>query len=62
MQENELFTVLVSLLIICLYTADDVRVSSALAFGLVISLLQHFEHRILKSPIRTEQIGSSLFI
>ena len=60
MQENELFRVSVGLLIICLYPADDVRVSSARP--LVISLLHHFEHLALKSPVRTEQIGSSLFI
>ena len=62
MQENELFRVSVGLLIICLYPADDVRVSSARPSALVISLLHHFEHLALKSPVRTEQIGSSLFI
>ena len=61
MQENELFTVWVRLLIICLYPADYVRVSSARPFALVISSLHHFEHLALKSPERTEQVGSSLF-
>ena len=62
MQENELFTVRVGLLIICLYPADDVRVSSGRPFTLVISLLYLLKHLTLKSPIRIEQVGSSLFI
>ena len=61
MQENELFTVWVRLLIICLYPADYVRVSSARTFALLISSLRRFEHLALKSPERTEQVGSSLF-
>ena len=49
MQENKLFAIWIGLLIICLYPADDVRVSSAQPFALVMSLLHHFEHLALKS-------------
>ena len=62
MPENELFTVSVDFLIICLYPPDNVRVSSVRPFALVISLLHHFEHLPWKSPVRTEQVGSPLFI
>ena len=62
MKENGLFTIWVGLFIIWLYPADGVSVSSARPFVLVILLLHHFEHLALKSPIRTEQLGSSLFI
>ena len=62
MQEDELFTIWVGLLIICLYPADDVRVSISQPAELVISLLHHSEHLALRSPVMTEQIGSSLFI
>ena len=44
MQENQLFTVWVGLLIICLYRADDVRVSNARPFAIVVWLLHHFEN------------------
>ena len=47
---------------ICSDPADDVTVSSARPFALVISLLHYFEHFTLKSLTRTEQVGSSLFI
>ena len=62
MQEDEFFTTWVGLLIICLYPADDARVSISRPTELVISLLHHFEHLALRSPVMTEQIGSSLFI
>ena len=62
MQEDQLFTIWVGLLIICLYPADDVRVSYSQPTELLISLLHHFEHLALRSPVMTEQIGSSLFI
>ena len=62
MQENELLTIWVGLLIICLYPTDDVRVSISPSAELVISLLHHLEHLALRSPVMTEQIGSSLFI
>ena len=61
MQENELFTVWVGLLIICVYPADDVIVSNAQPFVLLIPFLHHFEHLPFKSPVRREQVGSSLF-
>ena len=62
MQEDQLFTIWVGLLIICLYPADDVRVSLSQPTELLISLLHHFEHLALRSPVMSEQIGSSLFI
>ena len=62
MQEDQLFTIWVGLLIICLYPADDVKVSLSQPTELLISLLYHFEHLALRSPVMTEQIGSSLFI
>ena len=62
MQEDELFKIWVGLLMICLFPADDVRVSISRPTKLVISLLHHFEHLALRSPVMTEQIGSSLFI
>ena len=62
MQEDELFTIRVGLLIICLYPADDMRVSTSCPNELLISILHHFEHLALRSPVMTEQIGSSLFI
>ena len=62
MQEDELFTVRIGLLIIYLYPADDARVSSAQLLSLVISLLHHFEHLPLKSPIRAEQVGNPMCI
>ena len=49
----EWFTVWVGFLIICLYPADDAIVSIALLFVLTIWL---------KSPVKREQAGSSLFI
>ena len=57
MQEKELFTVVVGLLIICLYPSDDVTLSNAPPF-----VLHHFEHLTFKSPVRREQVGISLFI
>ena len=62
MQEDELFTIWVGLLIIGLYQANDVRVSTSRPTELVISLLHHFEHLALRSPVMTEKIGSLLFI
>ena len=62
MQEDQLFTIWVGLLIICLYPADDVRVSLSQPTELLTSLLHHFEHLALRSPVMSEQIGSSLFI
>ena len=44
------------------YPADDVRVSISRPTELVISLLHHFEHLALRSPVMIEQIVSSLFI
>ena len=58
MQENELFTVWVGLLINFLYFDYDVRVS----FALLISLLHYFEYLALKSPLRTQKVGSLLLI
>ena len=46
MQEDELFTIWVGLLIIGLYQADYVRVLISRPTGLVISLLHHFEHLV----------------
>ena len=62
MQEDELFKIWVGLLIIYLYPADDVGVSVSRPPELLISLLHHFEHLALRSPVMTQQIGSSLFI
>ena len=62
MQEIDFFTVRVVMLTNYLYLTDDVRGSSARLFALVISLWQHSEHLALKSTIRTEQVGTSLFI
>ena len=57
MQEKEMFSVVVGLLIICLYPSDDVTLSNAPPF-----VLHHFEHLTFKSPVRREQVGISLFI
>ena len=62
MQEDDFCTIWVGLLIICLYPADDVRVSISWPTELVISLLHHREHLALRSPVMTEQIQSILFI
>ena len=51
MQEDDFCTVWVGLLIICLYPADDVRVSISWPTELVISLLHHREHLVLRSPV-----------
>ena len=51
MQEDELLITWVGLLIICLYPADDVRVSISWPTELVISLLHHHEHLVLRSPV-----------
>ena len=62
MQEDVLFAIWVGLLVICLCPANDVRVSISRPTELLISSLHHFEHLALRSPVMTEQIGSSLFI
>ena len=62
MKEDELLTIWLGLLIICSYPADDVRVSTLRPTELVISLLHHFEHLGLRSPVMTGHVGSSLFI
>ena len=62
MQEDEFCTIWVGLMIICLYPADDVRVSISRLAEVVISLQYNFKHLVLKSPVMTEQIESSLFI
>ena len=50
-------------LIIGLYPADYVRVSISWPIELAIYLVHHFEqHLTLRSPVMTEQIGSSLFV
>ena len=61
MQEDESFAIWVGLLIICLYLADDGRVSISQSTEL-ISLLHHFGHLALRSPATTKQIKTSLFI
>ena len=58
MKEDELFTIWVGLLIICLYPAEDVRVLISRSSKLVIFLLYHFEHLALKLSVMTEQIES----
>ena len=57
MQEDESFAIWVGLLIICLHQADDVRVSISRPTELVIS-----SFLALRSPVKTEQIPSSLFM
>ena len=62
MHDIEPFTARVSLSIICVYPADDVRKSSSRPADLVISFFHHFKLRALKSPVAIERIGNSSFI
>ena len=53
MQEEELFTIWVGLVISCFYHANDIRESISESIELVMSLLHHFEHLALKSTVMT---------
>ena len=51
-----------SLSMICIQPAHDVRKSASFPIKFVMSFLYHPEHGALKSPVTTEQTGSSSFI
>ena len=57
MHDIELFTILVGLLIISEYPADDVRESSSWATELIIAFFHQSELRALKSPVIIGETG-----
>ena len=62
MQDYELYTIWLSLLISFLDSTSDVRVLISGPSELVIFLLHHFEYLAFKSAVLTYQMGISLFL
>ena len=57
MHDIELFTTWISLSIICLYPADNLRDSINGPVEAVISFCHHLEQQALKSPVTVEHKG-----
>ena len=55
MQEDELFTIWLDLFIICLYPANNLRMSTSRPTELVISLSHYYEHLELRFPVMANQ-------